>query len=320
MKQLVLSGGDISREQAEWLAERADKEALYNAVAEIREKMMGKVFDTCSIVNARSGLCQEDCKWCAQASRYRTGVECYDFIDKDKCLELVERNVEYGIDKFSFVTSGRKQDRKHVEKVCDYARTIKSRYKINLCASMGLQGFEELQQLRAAGITRYHCNLEASPEYFGKLCTTHTIEDKIATIRSARKAGMDICSGGIIGMGESMADRISLAFKLKELQVKSIPINILVPIKGTPLEHMHGLTDDEVLTTVALFRFINPDAWLRFAGGRLQIRHIEEKAVRTGINSAILGDMLTTLGATVKEDFAKLERMGYELSVTGDRK
>ena len=176
---------------------------------------------------------------------------------------------------------------------------------------MGLLKREQLQRLKEAGIDRYHCNLETSRRYFGELCSTHTTDEKMATIRAAREVGMEVCSGGIIGMGETMEDRVDLALLLRELEVKSIPINILNPIPGTPLEGMPPLSEEEVLTTIAMFRFIHPDAYLRFAGGRALIAHIEEKAIRTGINAAIVGDLLTTVGSKVQEDRIKIQQLGF---------
>ena len=177
---------------------------------------------------------------------------------------------------------------------------------------MGLLKKAQLQKLMDAGITRYHCNLESSADYFGTLCTSHTPADKIETIRAAQEIGMEVCSGGIIGMGESMEGRIDLALMLRELGIKSIPINILNPIPGTPLEGTARLEDEEILTTIALFRFIQPDAYLRFAGGRMLISHLETEAIQAGINAAIVGDLLTTLGSKVKEDMEKVKALGFE--------
>lgn len=262
-------------------------------------------------MNARSGRCSENCKWCAQSAVFKTHVQEYELIDEDSCVELARLNAKYKVNKFSFVTSGRSLSDKNIDRLCGYARRIKGEMEINLCASMGLLNKEQLRKLKEAGIMRYHCNLESSRRFFATLCSSHTIDEKIQTIRYAQELGMEVCSGGIIGMGETMEDRVDLALTVRELGVKSIPMNVLNPIPGTPLEGTAPLADEEVLTTVAVFRFINPDAFLRFAGGRVLIAHIEEEAIRAGSNSAILGDMLTTVGSKVMEDMEKVKRMGF---------
>ncbi|MDR1755898.1 MAG: biotin synthase BioB [Culturomica sp.] len=314
LKERVLAGGMLSREEALELSGTEDKPLLYRLAGEIREQKCGNSFDTCSIVNARSGRCSEDCRWCAQSAAFPTHIVEYDLIDEQTCLELARKNAEYGVDKFSFVTSGRSLSDRNLERLCGYAQKIKASVKLKLCASMGLLNKEQLLKLKKAGIQRYHCNLETAPAYFHSLCSTHTAEEKIRTIRAAREVGMEVCSGGIIGMGESMADRIDLALALRELEIRSIPLNILNPIPGTPLAGTPPLSDEEVLTTIALFRFIHPAAWIRFAGGRALIRHLEADAIRAGINAAIVGDLLTTTGSTVKEDIRKVTELGYTLN------
>lgn len=313
LKQKVLGGGQVTREEALALTEVADKPALYEAAGEIRDRKAGRYFDTCSIVNARSGRCSENCKWCAQSAVFKTHVQEYELIDEESCVELARLNAKYRVNKFSFVTSGRALSDKNIDRLCDYARRIKGEMNLNLCASMGLLTKEQLGRLKEAGITRYHCNMESSRRFFSTLCTSHTMEEKLETIRHAQEVGMEVCSGGIIGMGETMEDRIDLALTARELGVKSIPMNVLNPIPGTPLEGAAPLADEEVLTTVAVFRFINPDAFLRFAGGRTLIAHIEEEAIRAGINSAIVGDMLTTVGSKVLEDMDKVKSMGFKI-------
>lgn len=313
LKRKVFEGGQITRDEAMALTNVADKQALYGAAGEIRDRFAGRYFDTCSIVNARSGRCSENCKWCAQSAVFKTHVQEYELIDEESCVELARLNAKYKVNKFSFVTSGRSLSDKNIDRLCGYARKIKGEMEINLCASMGLLNKEQLRKLKEAGIMRYHCNLESSRRFFATLCSSHTIDEKIQTIRYAQELGMEVCSGGIIGMGETMEDRVDLALTVRELGVKSIPMNVLNPIPGTPLEGTAPLADEEVLTTVAVFRFINPDAFLRFAGGRVLIAHIEEEAIRAGINSAILGDMLTTVGSKVMEDMEKVKRMGFTI-------
>ena len=313
LKEKVLNGGQISREEAVKLSKEEDKQALYRAAGEIRDQLAGRRFDTCSIINARSGRCSEDCKWCAQSAFFKTDIEEYELVSEKVCLEMAKLNDEYGVDKFSFVTSGRTLSERNIDRLCEYARKIKENSGLHLCASMGLLNKAQLQKLLDAGIRRYHCNLETSSAYFSKLCTTHSVEEKIKTIRAAQEIGMEVCSGGIIGMGESMEDRIDLAMTLRELNIKSIPLNVLNPIPGTPLEGTPALSDEEVLTTIAVFRFIHPDAYLRFAGGRMLIAHIETEAIQAGINAAIVGDLLTTVGSKVREDMEKVKEMGFSL-------
>lgn len=313
LKKKILSGGQISREEAMLLSRQKDKQTLYRSAGEIRDKMVGRHFDTCSIINARSGRCSENCKWCAQSAIFKTHIDEYELVDEQTCLQMASLNNDYGVDKFSFVTSGRALSDQNIDRLCEYARKIRENSGLHLCASMGLLKKDQLKKLMDAGITRYHCNLETSPHYFPSLCTTHTTTEKIATIRAAREIGMEVCSGGIIGMGETMEDRIDLALTLRELEIKSIPMNVLNPIPGTPLEGTPPLSDEEVLTTIALFRFIHPDAYLRFAGGRNLIAHLETDAILAGINAAIVGDLLTTVGSKVREDMDKVKEMGFVL-------
>ncbi|MDE6392150.1 MAG: biotin synthase BioB, partial [Muribaculaceae bacterium] len=179
--------------------------------------------------------------------------------------------------------------------------------------SMGLLDRDELQKLWDAGVRRYHCNLEAAPDFFAGLCTTHTIEDKIRTIDAAREIGFEVCSGGIIGMGETPRQRVGLALALRRVEPHSIPINILCPIEGTPLEGSAPLSDEEVLDAIALFRFVHPRTTLRFAGGRASLgRETQLRAMRIGMNGGVVGDLLTTIGSTVADDKTLVSDAGMQ--------
>lgn len=306
-----LSGEPLTVDEALGLAESAGIDALCDAADRVRRKWTGDVVDTCSIVNARSGRCSEDCKWCAQSRHHSTGISEYEFIPLNDVLKALELNDSRDVGRFSLVTSGRKIPRAHMSYFCNIYKEVGRRSKASLCASMGLLTKDELQMLYDAGVRRYHCNLETSRSYFGEMCTTHTHDEKLATIRAAREVGMEVCCGGIIGMGETMRQRLELAEEAREAGACSIPINILQPIPGTPLADVPLISEHDVILTVALVRFIAPKATLRFAGGRARLSHEAScRILRGGMNGAVVGDLLTTIGNGVDEDYSMFRECG----------
>lgn len=313
LKDKILAGGQIDAAEVDILASQPDLEELYAAAEEITRAMCPRTFDSCSIVNARSGRCSENCKWCAQSGHYKTGCDTYDLIDEEQCMAEARHNHAKGVHRFSLVASGRAMKGEALKSICSMIRRVNDEVGIYTCASLGLLGREELQQLWDSGARRYHCNLETAPSYFRHLCTTHTIDDKIRTINEARAIGFEVCSGGIIGMGETAAQRYELALKLREVSPHSIPINLLCPIPGTPLADTRPLTDNEVLTTIAIFRFIHPSVQLRFAGGRSKLsRDTQLRAMRIGMNGSIVGDLLTTIGSRIDDDRQLTTEAGYD--------
>ncbi len=313
LKNKVLEGQSLTTDEIYWLVDAPDKAAIRDAAAEITKKFVKPVFESCSIVNARSGKCSENCKWCAQSAHYNTGCTTYDLVSRDECMKVARYNHERGVKRFSLVTSGRAAKGAALDKICAILKEVKDTVGIDTCASLGLLNEEELQKLWNTGARHYHCNLETAPSYFEKLCSTHTIEDKLKTIRAARKIGFAICSGGIIGMGETAHQRAELAITLREAQPASIPINVLCPIPGTPLANQEPISVDEILDTIAIFRFTHPTAELRFAGGRARLpREAQLEAMRVGMNAGVVGDLLTTVGSTISEDKKMVEEAGYE--------
>lgn len=313
LKDKVLSGGEITYEEGISLIKTENKEALYEASTEITRKFCSGVFDSCSIVNVRSGKCSENCKWCAQSAHYNTGCDTYELMDRTECLSLALYNKERGVKRFSLVASGRKMTGDTLKEVCGILREVKEKTGIFTCASLGLLSRDDLQKLWDSGVRRYHCNLETAPSYFTKLCTSHTIEDKLETIAAAHELGMEVCSGGIIGMGESAEQRVEFGVKLREARPHSIPINVLSPIPGTPLADVEPISDDEILATIAVFRFLHPRVHIRFAGGRARLpRETQLKCMAIGMNGGIVGDLLTTIGSKIDEDRRMVEEAGYE--------
>ena len=310
IKEKVLRGECLSKEDILSLLNEK-LEDLIEAADEIRKFFCGNKFDLCCIINAKSGRCYENCKYCAQSIHYPTQILEYPLLDEEEIVKHALYNYEHGVNRFSLVTSGRCLTKDEFERVCNVCARIREKCDIQLCASLGLLSYQEFLRLKEAGVTRYHNNLETSRRFFPFICTTHTYDDKICTIQAAVKAGLDVCSGGIIGLGETMEDRIDMALELRRLGIFSVPVNVLVPIPGTPLESLPILDVDTVCRTLALFRFILPKAAIRMAGGRGKMLDKGRLAFKSGANAAITGGMLTTSGIDVEEDKRILAALGY---------
>ena len=313
LKNKVLGGGEVTREEALELMD-APLEVLSQAADQLREHFCGDRFDLCTIVNGKCGKCSEDCKYCAQSAHYHTSLEeSYPLLSTEELVKGAAENKRQGVLRYSIVTSGRKLSDREVDQVCESIRAIREQVGIEVCVSFGLLGEEAFRKLKEAGASRVHCNLESSRRYFPQVCTTHTYDEKIETMKAARRAGLSVCSGGIIGLGETMEDRIDMVLTARELGVKSVPVNLLNPIPGTPYGHNPVLTEDELRRVVAIFRFLIPDGNIRLAGGRDLLEDKGARCFCSGANAAISGDMLTTAGITVERDLEMLRKLGYQV-------
>lgn len=310
LKEKVLNGDLIDKSEAMQLWE-VDYDELCSAANEIREKFCSNNFDICTIVNGKSGKCSENCKFCSQSSFYHTCAGEYPLLDKESIVKEAMNNAEQGMLRFSIVTSGRRLNDKEVDIMCDVIREIRKNTDISVCASFGLLNEEQYRKLKDAGVARIHNNIETSENNFPNVCTTHTFSNKINAIKAAQKAGLDICSGGIMGLGENNEDRVDMAFTLRELNVKSIPVNMLNPIPGTPFENNKKLTEKDMCRICAVYRFILPDAFIRLAGGRGLMENKGRDCFLSGANAAISGNMLTTSGITFETDLALLKELNF---------
>lgn len=307
----IINGRRINREDDLSVFLTCDLKELCEGADKIREHFVGSRIDLCSIINGRSGKCPEDCKYCAQSSHYKTECEVYDFISQDKLVKACKLSEEEGVHRFSIVTAGKALTGEEFKKSIEAYKEMKDTCNIELCASMGFLTKEQLHELHEAGVTSYHHNIETSKRNFPNICTTHTYEQKMATLKMVKEEGMYVCSGGIIGMGETWEDRLDMAVSLAEAGADSIPINALMPIKGTPLYGTTPLTNDEILRTIAFFRYINPTANIRLAAGRALLENDGEIAFQSGASATITGNMLTTAAcATIKSDKEMIKKLG----------
>ncbi|MFN3739862.1 MAG: biotin synthase BioB [Thermodesulfovibrionales bacterium] len=312
LRKRILSGQALTREEALKLSniEGDDLFELFSEANRLRAYFKKNEVDLCAIINAKSGACPEDCSFCAQSARHKTGIDVYPLVKKEVVIAKAREARENRVRRFCIVISGRKAGREDLIKIADMIEGIR---KLGLlpCATLGLLERDELQFLKDHGLERYHHNLETSERFFPNICSTHTYRDKLRTIEAARSLGLSVCSGGIFGMGEDWEDRIDMALALRELQVDSVPINFLIPIKGTPLNGEDMVPPLEALKIVSLYRFLLPDKEIRLCGGRAQVLgEFNSMIFLAGADAILTGNYLTTTGRTYSDDIRLIEAMG----------
>jgi biotin synthase len=316
--QRVLDGGQVSRDEAGWLfslESTADVFDLLSWANRIRERFKGNKVHLCSIVNAKAGACSENCSFCAQSSFHQTGSPRYGFVDPEPVLEAADEANRNNVTAVGLVAAWKGlNEGPMLDEVCDRIRDLKASGKTRPDASLGIIKSQNVaDRLKSAGLECYGHNLESSKRFFPQHCTTHTYEDRVETIGYLKKAGIKICSGGIIGMGETREDRCDLAFSLRDLGANVVPINILNPIKGTPFEENPPLPPLEILKTIACFRFILPRQEIMIAGGRtVNLRDMQSMVFTAGASALMVGNYLTTLNQSVEKDLQMLKDLGLD--------
>ncbi|MCT4633840.1 MAG: biotin synthase BioB [Firmicutes bacterium] len=313
----ILNGYEITFDEAMELVkikEENELELLYKYADEIRDKYCGDSFDVCTIMNVKSGKCSEDCSFCAQSAHYETKCDTYDLLNADEIVERAVEMEESGAKRFSLVSSGRNLSDNDLKRLVPIYKRIKEETGLKVCASHGLLTKEQAKELKEAGVDRYHHNLESSKEHYEKVCTTHSFEDRVDTIKAVVESDLDICSGGIFGIGEGEVDRIKMAFELRKLGIKSIPVNILNPIEGTPLSASEKVGQIDALKMISIFRCILPQSFIRYGGGRSNFDDNGKKGLKAGVNAALVGNYLTTVGNSIDEDMEMIKEAGYKIS------
>lgn len=292
---------------------------LYNMnlekLLELSSKNVKDTVEFCSIVNARNGKCSQNCKYCAQSSYYRTDIESYPLIPVEDVIKAAEESRENKADRFAIVTSGKTPDEEDFDKILEMIKALNKVDGIKSCASIGILNEEQAKALADAGLKRFHHNINTSESYYPSVCTTHTWQDRLNTCKLVKKYGMELCCGVILGMGESVEQRVEMAMELAEIEPDSIPINILMPIPETPFENYFDKIDEEnILRTLAVFKIANPNAILRFCGGRMRLsEENQEKALKTCVEGILIGNYLTTLGKEPHEDIEMAAKLGKKI-------
>ncbi|MDD5686560.1 MAG: biotin synthase BioB [Elusimicrobia bacterium] len=283
---------------------------LISRANEVRKRGVGNNLELCSIMNAKSGLCSEDCKFCAQSAHHSTDISVYPLKNKKEMLVAAQQAKDIGAGRFDIVSSGNTLSNDEVSIIAEAIVEIRKKIGIDMCASLGKLNEENLLLLKNAGLSRYHHNIETSRNYFPNIVSTHSFQDRIDTIKTAKKVGLQVCSGGIIGIGETWSDRIDMVLTLKELNVDSVPINVLVPIKGTNMESQKSLSCVDAIKTIAIFRIVLQDKIIKIAAGRESVlKDFQAMAFMAGANGMLIGGYLTIKGRNVKDDRQLVEEI-----------
>ncbi|WP_182865895.1 biotin synthase BioB [Stieleria mannarensis] len=314
----ILDGGELTREEARQILESSDDDLLrlLSAGFRLRQQHFGKTVQLYFLMNAKSGLCPEDCHYCSQSKISEAPVPKYNILKRDALMDAAKLAAERGAKTYCLVISARGPNEREMKAVEEIVPEIKKQYGLDICACLGLLSKEQADRLKACGVDRVNHNLNTGEEYYAEICTTHTYADRVQTLRHVRDAGMEMCSGGIIGMGETYDDIISMAFDLKELGVQSIPLNFLNSIDGTPLEGKKDLSPQDCLRALAMFRFVNPSRELRISGGReIHLRTLQPLGLYVA-NSVFVGDYLTTQGQAPDEDYQMIKDLGFEVTTS----
>lgn len=297
---------------------RSENDALHDllqAAFKVRERYFGRKVRLQMLLNAKSGACQEDCHYCSQSSVSTADIDRYGLLPRDEMVDGARRAAAAKAQRYCIVISGRSPLEREVTEIAEAVRAIKRELPIQVCCSLGLLDETQARELKAAGVDRINHNLNTSEAYHSAICTTHTYQDRVTTIRQARAAGLEICSGGIVGMGERDEDVIDLALALREIKPDSIPLNTLHPVPGTPLEHCHELTPERCLRVLCLFRFLHPKTEIRIAGGReFNLGPLQPLALYPA-DSLFVGGYLTTPGQPAPQAWKMIEELGFEIEV-----
>jgi biotin synthase len=305
----VLDGGEASVEDGRWLIRLEDDYLswLMAGADRIRRRFRGEHIEICAISNVRSGNCSENCSFCAQSGHYRTTAPRYDFITSEQLTTQARRARTWGASDFGVISKGwGVRSVRERGQLTEYLAAMRETSDIGRCASIGMLDENTAYELKAMGLENYHHNLETAESHFHRVCTTHTYQENIDTVRHAVNAGLRVCSGGILGMGESLDQRIELALTLRELGVESVPLNFLSPQEGTPFGQLEPLSPLEILQNIAVFRYLLPRAEIRIAGGRHYLRDLQSMIFMAGASGIMIGDYLTTKGRRVEDDLQML--------------